>query len=69
MDLPGPGTVYLSQSMKFLKPVYIGDEVTAQVEITAIRPEKEIYTLRTTVQNQRQDLVLDGEAVVKYFCG
>lgn len=67
MELPGPGSVYLSQSMKFLKPVYIGDEVTAQVEIIGIRPEKEIYTLRTTVRNQHQELVLDGEAVVKRF--
>lgn len=67
MELPGPGSVYLSQSMKFLKPVYIRDEVTAQVEIIGIRPEKEIYTLRTTVRNQHQELVLDGEAVVKRF--
>ncbi len=67
MNLPGPGTVYLSQSMKFLKPVYIGDQVTAQVEVIGIRPEKAIYTLRTTVHNQNHELVLDGEAVVKLF--
>ena len=67
MELPGPGSVYLSQSMKFLKPVYIRDEVTAQVEIIGIRPEKEISALRTTVRNQHQELVLDGEAVVKRF--
>lgn len=67
MELPGPGTVYLSQSMKFLKPVYIGDQVTAQVEVIGIHPEKAIYTLRTTVRNQNHELVLDGEAVVKVF--
>lgn len=67
MELPGPGMVYLSQSMKFLKPVYIGDQVTAQVEVIGIRPEKAIYTLRTTVHNQNHELVLDGEAVVKVF--
>lgn len=67
MELPGPGSVYLSQSMKFLKPVYVGDQVTVQVEITDIRPEKEIYILHTTVYNQKDELVLDGEAVVKRF--
>ena len=67
MQLPGPGTVYLSQSMKFIKPVYLGDQVTAQVEITGIRPEKHIYVLHTAIYNQEDELVLDGEAVVKQF--
>jgi 3-hydroxybutyryl-CoA dehydratase len=63
-DLPGIGTIYMSQATKFLKPVYFGDTVTATVEITAIRPDKGIITLKTTCSNQRDEIVAEGEAVV-----
>src|SRR5713226_9634262 len=46
-DLPGPGTIYLGQTLKFLAPVRIGDTITASVEVTAVREEKRIVTLRT----------------------
>ncbi len=63
-ELPGPGTVYLNQSLKFVKPVYFGDTITATVEITAIRPDKGIITLKTVCTNQRGEQVADGEATV-----
>jgi len=66
MDLPGPGSIYLGQTMKFLAPVAIGDTVTVSVEVVAVREEKRILTLRTDAKNQDGVLVLTGEAVVKY---
>ncbi len=64
MRLPGPGGIFLSQTLKFLKPVRLGDTITAQAEVLSYRPDKRILTLRTTCVNQRGDLVLDGEAVM-----
>lgn len=64
-DLPGPGAIYLSQSLRFLAPVHIGDTITARAEVTAVREEKRIVTLRTECANQHGTLVLSGEAVVK----
>jgi acyl dehydratase len=66
MDLPGPGSIYLGQTMKFLAPVAIGDTVTVSVEIIGVREDKRILTLRTDATNQEGVLVLTGEAVVKY---
>lgn len=63
-DLPGLGTIYLSQSVSFKAPVFIGDEITATVELTNYREDKRIATFRTTVTNQDGKLVVDGEAVV-----
>lgn len=61
--LPGPGSVYLSQSLKFKAPVRIGETVTATVTITDILPEKKRVTLSTlcTVKGQA---VIEGEAVI-----
>jgi 3-hydroxybutyryl-CoA dehydratase len=64
MKLPGPGTIYLSQSMKFLGPVRIGDTITARVEIISLNDEKQRVTLKTTCTNQDQNVVLDGEALI-----
>jgi 3-hydroxybutyryl-CoA dehydratase len=61
--LPGPGTIYLSQSLKFRKPVYIGDRVTATVTVTALE-DKGRVRLATTCTNQDGDLVVEGEALV-----
>lgn len=63
-DLPGEGTVYMSQTLQFKAPVFIGDTITATVEITAYRPERRIATLATTCTNQAGQIVLTGEAVV-----
>lgn len=64
MRLPGPGAIYLSQSLKFLAPVYLGDAITATVEVTAWRPDKRIITLKTDCVNQNGQAVLSGEAVL-----
>lgn len=64
MVMPGPGTIYLSQTLNFKAPVYIGEEITARLEVTAYRANKRITTLKTEVFNQEGKLVLDGEAVV-----
>jgi 3-hydroxybutyryl-CoA dehydratase len=63
-QLPGPGVVYLSQSFRFLRPVYVGDTITARVEVTEIVRERNRVGLRTTCLNQRDELVLEGEAWV-----
>jgi 3-hydroxybutyryl-CoA dehydratase len=64
MHLPGAGTIYIGQSMRFLGPVRIGDKITARVEVVNLEDEKERVTLRTTCTNQKDKLVLDGEAQV-----
>lgn len=65
-DLPGPGTVYLSQSLQFRAPVYPGDIITTSVEVQSVRPDKPVATLRTVCKNQADVVVLEGEAVVLY---
>jgi 3-hydroxybutyryl-CoA dehydratase len=56
--------VYLSQQLRFRLPVAIGDTITAEVEVTAIDPEKSVVTLRTDCVNQAGDAVVKGEATV-----
>jgi 3-hydroxybutyryl-CoA dehydratase len=63
--LPGPNSIYLAQDLKFTAPVKIGDTVTALVTVTEKRDDKRIITLKTTVSNQRGEVVVDGRAVVK----
>jgi 3-hydroxybutyryl-CoA dehydratase len=63
-NLPGEGTIYLGQDFKFKAPVYIGDTITATVELVKFREDKRIATFHTTCTNQDGVLVIDGEAVV-----
>ena len=63
-ELPGAGSVYLSQTLKFVKPVFPGDTVTARVTVTGIRDDKPIVKLETVCLNQRDETVLQGEATV-----
>jgi 3-hydroxybutyryl-CoA dehydratase len=63
-DLPGPGTIYLGQELKFKAPVYIGDIITATVELVKYRDDKRIAPFRTTCTNQDGVVVVEGEAVV-----
>jgi acyl dehydratase len=63
-QLPGPGTIYLSQTFKFLRPVIIGDTVTAQVTVTEKKPEKHIITLACVCLNQENKEVITGIAEV-----
>lgn len=63
-DLPGPGTVYLGQTLQFKAPVYPGDTITASVEVKAVRADKPIVVLSTVCTNQDGTRVLEGEATV-----
>ena len=63
MKLPGPGCLYLSQTLDFLAAVKIGDEITARVEVLEVISEKRLR-LRTECFNQRKEVVLDGEAII-----
>ncbi len=64
-ELPGPGTIYLGQSLKFLKPVVPGDTITATVTVTARDDAHHGLTLDCRCTNQRGDVVISGEAHVK----
>ncbi len=63
-DFPGTGTIYLSQDLKFKAPVFIGDTVTATVEIVKYRADRRIMTLHTVCAKADRTLVIEGEAVV-----
>lgn len=66
MQLPGPGTIYMSQEVKFLAPVKIGDTVTAVVTFEkVINEEKRVLELTTEVMKQDGTVVITGKAVVK----
>jgi 3-hydroxybutyryl-CoA dehydratase len=60
--LPGHGTIYLSQEVKFLAPVRIGDTITAKVEVMELIPEKNRVKFRTSCMNQEGNIVVDGTA-------
>lgn len=62
--LPGKGTIYMGQTLKFLRPVLIGDTVTALAEVIEKNDEKRQIKFKTTVTNQEGKLVVDGEAQV-----
>ncbi|BES66392.1 MaoC family dehydratase [Gottschalkiaceae bacterium SANA] len=64
MQLPGPGTIYLKQSLKFTAPVRFGDTITATVTVIELDEKRKRATLKTECSNQNGDLVLKGEAVV-----
>jgi 3-hydroxybutyryl-CoA dehydratase len=61
-DLPGPGTVFLSQNWKFPAPVYIGDTITAKAEVVSVHATKPVCQLRVSVTRQTGESVLEGEA-------
>jgi acyl dehydratase len=63
-DLPGAGSVFLNVNWNFRHAVCIGDEITGDVEVLAVREDKPIIRLRTTVTNQDGVVCLDGEALV-----
>ena len=62
--LPGPGTIYMQQTLSFMAPVRMGDTITARVEVVEIVPEKKRARLKTVCVNQEGTVVLDGEALV-----
>ena len=63
-QLPGEGAIYLSQSLKFLAPVFAGDTITAELTVTRVREDKQIITLEGIAKNQRGEVVITGESVV-----
>lgn len=64
MKLPGAGSIYLSQSLRFTRPVRIGDTVTARVEVLEVIAGTKRVRLATTCRNQQGETVLEGEALV-----
>ena len=64
-ELPGPGAIYLGQSLRFLRPVGIGDAITATVTVTEKRADKHILLLDCRCDNQNGETVITGEAQVK----
>lgn len=62
-QFPGPGTIYMGQTLKFIKPVFIGDTLDVVVTTTKFRADKAILTMDTTVTNQHGEKVVGGECV------
>lgn len=64
--LPGKGAIYLHQDMDFKKPVYVGEEITAVVEVERINNEKHIAYLKTMCVNESNEIKIIGTAIIKY---
>ena len=62
MEMPGPGTVFLNQNWQFTVPVFIGDTITAEVEVLKIHESKPVTQLKITITRQDEEVVLEGEA-------
>jgi acyl dehydratase len=62
MEMPGPGTVFLSQNWKFTAPVFIGDTITAQAEVVSVHATKPVTQVKVIVTRQEGETVLEGEA-------
>jgi acyl dehydratase len=60
-DLPGPGTVFMSQQWKFLAPVFIGDTITAEGEVLSVHETKPVTQMAMTVKRSDGTIVLEGE--------
>ena len=69
MDLPGPGSVFLSQNWTFTAPVYIDDTITAEAEVLSVHATKPVTQLRIKVTRQTGEVVLEGEAWCYTFTG
>ena len=63
--LQKPGGIYLQQSIRFSRPVFIGDTLTARAEVTELVPERRRMRIRATVTNQRGETVLEGDGLIQ----
>lgn len=61
MDMPGPGTVFLSQTLTYKAPTYLGDTLTAEIEVLSLKPDKPVAQLKATITNQDGTVLLEGE--------
>jgi acyl dehydratase len=61
-DMPGPGTVFMSQEFKYIAPVYIGDTITAEAEVLELHASKPVTKLGVTIRRGDGEVVLEGEA-------
>jgi acyl dehydratase len=61
-DLPGPGTVFMSQELKYVAPVYIGDTIEGEVEVLKVHESKPVTQLRVEVRRVGGEVVLEGES-------
>jgi acyl dehydratase len=64
--VPGAGSIYLGQSLKFVRPIFVGETVTAKVEVTSVHDDKPIAVISTQVLNANGEVAVDGEATVMY---
>jgi len=64
LELPGPGSIYISQTLKFKRPVYFGDEIRAEVKIIELNKERNRVTFECVACNQNNEEVVVGEAVL-----
>ena len=62
MDMPGPGTVFISQNWRFTGPVYIGDTIKAVATVLSVHPTKPVTQLGIRITRQDGEVVLEGEA-------
>jgi acyl dehydratase len=62
MDMPGPGTVFLSQNWNFPAPVFVGDTITAEAEVIKLHDRKPVCQLQVEITRQTGETVLEGEA-------
>ena len=66
-QLPGQGSIYLGQTLKFVAPVFPGDTITARVTVISIRDDKPVMKLETVCSNQHGEVVIKGEATVLVY--
>ena len=59
-DLPGPGTVFMSQELKYLAPVFVGDTITGEIEVLSVHATKPVTEIKATVTRQDGERVLEG---------
>ena len=64
--LPGPGTIHLGQTLKFMKPVFVNETIEAQIKVISIRTDKPVITFECTCFKENREIAITGESVVLY---